>query len=316
MKNFKGRRCFEPHGISPSIDDDRMILLTTNHELEEAMKQAAKLNSEDKYSELMEYLSRLRFSVSSALPVEDVFSDEYMQWVESIYFEISGRSSYDPWQNEQDINLEIHNGLKNPFPFCTGDPVTIGNYLAAIGLIVKALALPRGAKVLEYGIGWAHTTLCLARAGYEVTGVDVEEKFLRLAQMRAERKGVSLRVHRGLFGDVPLKGERFDAVLFFECFHHCLDHARITNRIANDILKDGGKIVFCGEPFYGEWFPYPWGLRVDGHSLWAIRQMGWMELGFRESYIRGLLESNGFEVVTTTQENMGALGLLCIATKR
>jgi hypothetical protein len=38
----------------------------------------------------------------------------------------------------------------------------------------------------------------------------------------------------------------------------------------------------------------PWGLRLDGCSLWAIRKNGWMELGFRDDYFRDALARTGW----------------------
>src|SRR5690606_16956606 len=43
--------------------------------------------------------------------------------------------------------------------------------------------------------------------------------------------------------------------------------------------------------------PYPWGLRLDGLSLWFIRRLGWLELGYQEPYLHGLLEDLGWSVV-------------------
>ena len=40
--------------------------------------------------------------------------------------------------------------------------------------------------------------------------------------------------------------------------------------------------------------PYPWGPRLDGESLRAIRRFGWMEVGFDEAYLFELLERVGF----------------------
>ena len=49
------------------------------------------------------------------------------------------------------------------------------------------------------------------------------------------------------------------------------------------VLNPGGKVVLAAEPIL-ESFHIPWGLRIDGESLWAIRTNGWLELGFQESY--------------------------------
>lgn len=57
----------------------------------------------------------------------------------------------------------------------------------------------------------------------------------------------------------------------------------------DDIVAPGGAVLFAGEPI-SDSFPMPWGLRLDGESLWAIRRNGWLELGFSESYfIRALM---------------------------
>ncbi len=60
-----------------------------------------------------------------------------------------------------------------------------------------------------------------------------------------------------------------------------------------------GFLVLGGEPIVptGSFaVPYPWGLRMDGLSLWYIRRHGWMELGFEEGYFRSLLEGMGWSV--------------------
>jgi len=65
------------------------------------------------------------------------------------------------------------------------------------------------------------------------------------------------------------------------------------------LLNPGGLVAFCAEPIVGDgtpWLPYPWGLRLDGLSLLAIRRWGWMEVGFCESYFKKLLRSLGWTI--------------------
>jgi hypothetical protein len=59
------------------------------------------------------------------------------------------------------------------------------------------------------------------------------------------------------------------------------------------VLTPEGRVFFAGEPITAD-FPMPWGLRLDGNSLWAIRKNGWLELGFREDYFRQALEQTGW----------------------
>ena len=88
--------------------------------------------------------------------------------------------------------------------------------------------------------------------------------------------------------------DKFDAILFFESFHHSFDHfATIAH--CRDRLATGGKIVFAAEPITNA-FAIPWGVRLDGMSLWSIRKSGWLELGFREDYFIDAMRRSGFRV--------------------
>lgn len=60
------------------------------------------------------------------------------------------------------------------------------------------------------------------------------------------------------------------------------------------LIAPNGRLFFGSEPISNE-FVQPWGLRLDGSALWAIRKNGWMELGFREDYFaQALLRSGWF----------------------
>ena len=148
--------------------------------------------------------------------------------------------------------------------------------------MVKVMALPPGASVLEYGAGWGNTTITLARMGCDVHAIDIDENFVEMIASRAARLGLDVRAETGQFLDVSKLDSVYDAVLFYECFHHCSDHQRLLDEL-HGVVKPGGKVVLAAEPIH-ESFHAPWGLRLDGESLWAIRSNGWLELGFKESY--------------------------------
>ena len=63
-------------------------------------------------------------------------------------------------------------------------------------------------------------------------------------------------------------------------------------------VNEGGQVIFAAEPITDA-FPVPWGFRLDGESLWAIRKFGWCELGFQESYFKKLLLKEGWSVTRT-----------------
>ena len=86
----------------------------------------------------------------------------------------------------------------------------------------------------------------------------------------------------------------YDRVVFFESFHHCSDPLRLVERLGT-MVAPGGAIVFAGEPIVED-FPVPWGVRLDGLSVWSTRRFGWLELGFELGWFRALLEGAGWDV--------------------
>ncbi len=86
-------------------------------------------------------------------------------------------------------------------------------------------------------------------------------------------------------------------MLFYEAFHHCDDHMRLLS-LLHDVLEPGGRVFFAAEPITDA-FPLPWGVRLDGESLWATRRSGWLELGFKESYFLSALRRSEFTVSNT-----------------
>jgi SAM-dependent methyltransferase len=117
---------------------------------------------------------------------------------------------------------------------------------------------------------------------------------------RAEKFALDVDAREGTFLEIDRLDRRFDAVLFFECFHHCSDHRDLVAKLA-DVITPGGRVFFAAEPVV-ETFPVPWGVRTDGESLWAIRRNGWLELGFQESYFLRMLAHAGWMVTKSTTD--------------
>lgn len=178
-------------------------------------------------------------------------------------------------------------------------------------MVLAELALPPPSRVVEHGVGWGHVAMALARAGHQVTCVDAEAKFLRLARRQAESPGCTLTMHCGAFGEPPFAPNepRADAVILFEAFHHAFDHLNVLRRLRHDVLRSGGVLVLAAEPAHPE-FPVPWGLRPDGHTVWAVPRRKWMELGFPEDYLSRALLREGFLISRTRIDALGSFGLL------
>lgn len=234
----------------------------------------------------------------------DPFSEHYRQAQLALYRDVAGRD----YATANEVTaFDIEAALHRPFPFSTGSAATTGEQFMAVGWLVRAMALPPGSRILEFGPGWGNTTLMLAKLGYQVTAVDIEPHFCELLRRRAAQEGVGIEVVQDDFLWAERCGRRFDAALFYECFHHCADHLRLLRALREAVVPEG-RLFFAGEPITAD-FPMPWGLRLDGNSLWAIRKNGWLELGFREDYFARALAETGWYGLRRTCADPGWMTL-------
>ena len=128
---------------------------------------------------------------------------------------------------------------------------------------------------------------------FNVTALDIEERYLEVIRLRAEmHKTPNITCVHSDFLWVERTDQQFDAVIFFESFHHCRDFQRLL-RSLHRVLKPGGKIYFAAEPINRN-FEQPWCIRLDGPSLLVARRNGWMELGFHSDFFAQLLRRTGW----------------------
>jgi 2-polyprenyl-3-methyl-5-hydroxy-6-metoxy-1,4-benzoquinol methylase len=234
----------------------------------------------------------------------DPFSKEYTAKMRRWLGEITGRY-YDPSRDELSPYLAPEvlphaSDTYTPGIYRYGDGETLGDAFQAFGAIIRALDVHAGNSVLEYGPGDGQIAIALARMGCNVTVVDIEPRYLVLIAKQARALGTNICTMRGAFGDAPY-GDQFDRILFYEAFHHALDHYDLVATLATQ-LKLEGTIVLAGEPIlplgshYRPVLPYPWGPRLDGLSLRAMKTYGWCELGYNREYFIDLMMRNGFLV--------------------
>lgn len=222
-------------------------------------------------------------------PALDPLSDGYRSAQMDLYERISGRR-YD-LLNEQ-TPFDVAAATIRPFPYSTQSCATAGDHLVIIGQFLRLLDLPPASRVLELGPGWGNLTLALAALGHRVTAVDVEPRFCDLIRGRAGRAGLDIEVVTADFSWVASVEDRYDVIVFFECFHHAADHLALLRSLHSALLPSG-RIILGAEPILTD-FPVPWGLRMDGQSLWSIRKFGWMELGFNDAYFERALAATGW----------------------
>ncbi len=229
-----------------------------------------------------------RLDLSASFP-PDPFSAEYRAFQMALHARIVGR----PYglANERTL-FDTAAYEHRPFPYYTQSCNTAGHHLLAMGFMLRALDLPPGARVVEFGPGWGNTSVAMAMLGLQVTAVDIEPNFCEVLRTRARQSHVDLQVVESDFFWAETVSEPFDAAVFFECFHHCDDHMRLL-RALHKAVKPGGKVLFASEPI-ANGPAVPWGVRMDGEALWAMRNFGWLELGFDEAYFSAALARTGW----------------------
>ena len=111
------------------------------------------------------------------------------------------------------------------------------------GAVAGAARAPGGeaarARVLDVGCGAGEITSEIARAGFDVVGIDVAEEPLRRARARDSQLDVRLVAADG---EWPLQDASFDAVWAGETLEHVLDTAAWLSQVRR-VLRSGGTLV-------------------------------------------------------------------------
>ncbi len=111
--------------------------------------------------------------------------------------------------------------------------------------VIRALGLKPGDRVLDLCCGTGRHAVPLARAGLEVTGLDMSEEYLAQARSAAHQAGVEIRLMQGDMREIPFR-EEFDAVVnMFTAFGYFDDEADDQRVIdgAAAALRPGGRLL-------------------------------------------------------------------------
>jgi len=117
----------------------------------------------------------------------------------------------------------------------------------------------KGARVLDVGVGEGYSSVRLALAGADVTGIEVSTEALRHAASRANKHGVTISFHEMPGENLRFEDASFDAILCISAYHH-MDLERAASEFAR-VLRPGGRLVLL-EPLFSN--PPAWLYRKLG----------------------------------------------------
>ena len=103
-----------------------------------------------------------------------------------------------------------------------------------------------GKRVLDVGCAYGSFSIELAHAGAEVTGIDVSEKWLRLAELNAKDDADVRFVHEDASSRAALSalaGEPYDLIVLSDVLEHVYDTAGLLHNL-RALLKDDGLVYF------------------------------------------------------------------------
>jgi SAM-dependent methyltransferase len=146
--------------------------------------------------------------------------------------------------------------------------------------MVDALELRAGEHFLDLACGTGGVALVAARAGADVTGLDLSADQLAKARAAADEAGVSIRFDEGDAQELPYPDASFDAVASAFGVIFAPDHARAADELTR-VCRPGARIAITSWT-EDAWFLLNRRLRPDYEGLPSSR---WGE----EEYVRGLL---------------------------
>lgn len=243
-----------------------------------------------------------------AIKNEDPFSEQYRSEVLQVYKDLT-KSEYNT-SNELTSNKQETNSFQRGFPWNSNDYNLIESHSTKHGSLFRLLAYfnyPwKEYHVLEFGPGWGLLTIPMLKAGMKVTVVDCDKGFLD----RIHRESVAIEygqleiIHKDFCESFETISSTFDFFVFQSSFHHEINFIELLQKCVNK-MHDEGAIIFLDEPILED-LVFPWGLRYDGESLWAITQNKWLELGFNKDFFISLLWEYNLFISSADTHGLGS----------
>ncbi len=192
---------------------------------------------------IKEKVKKYVFSIPADLKKNNLYlSDEEMDKIEKSIrknFHVGWRSEdkFTPESYKIDLNDHIIDRLEN-------DRARIIPWLNACGGL-------KGKKILEIGCGTGSSTIALSEQGAHVTGIDLDEDALKVAEDRKNIYGLDIDFHylNATEAHNKFKDEQFDLIIFFATLEHMTHEERmIAMKETWKMLNSGGLWVVLETP--------------------------------------------------------------------
>lgn len=109
---------------------------------------------------------------------------------------------------------------------------------------INALAPVAGKRVVDIGCGGGILAEAIAKKGATVTGIDLSEKALKVAELHSLESGVSVRYELTSAEDLAAReAGQYDVVTCMEMLEHVPDPSAIVKACAT-LVKPGGQVFF------------------------------------------------------------------------
>jgi len=112
--------------------------------------------------------------------------------------------------------------------------------------------------VLDLGCGAGRHSICLARNGFDVVGIDVSKSALRIAKKWAQEGNLGkVRFVQGTMTHIPFRDSQFDAVISVSVVHHAVkrDIEETVDEIHRILKRNGtflANLASVKDPRYGK----------------------------------------------------------------
>lgn len=165
------------------------------------------------------------------------------------------------------------------------------SYFVAIANILHSLS---PTNIIEVGCGPGWLSEYLARLGFDVTGVDVSEDLIKIAEKRKISIPYSEDLKlRYMLADAHArnnKAEKYDCVILYGTLHHLDEPDKVVKNIYNLLTSKGFMIINEGER-------PPKGLEGEKKLINAMKTCGWLERPFFKEELVNMLKRAGFKYI-------------------